>query len=40
MPAEKIHNFWKKTRAELDEVEIDAQVVPVEETDGYCWRTQ
>jgi cephalosporin-C deacetylase len=35
MPAQKISNFWKKTRAELDEVEIDAQVVPVEETDVF-----
>lgn len=35
MPAQKIRNFWVKTRAELDEVEIDAQVVPVEETDVF-----
>ncbi len=35
MPTEKIRNFWEMTRAELDEVEIDATVEPVEEADVF-----
>ena len=35
MPTEKVRMFWDKTRAELDEVEINASVEPVEDPDVF-----
>ena len=35
MPADAIRNFWEQTRAELDEVEMDGRVEPVEESDVF-----
>jgi len=33
MPTEKVREFWDKTRAELDEVEINASLEAVEDAD-------
>ena len=35
MPTEKISRFWKQTRAQLDQVAMDASVEPVEEADVF-----
>ena len=35
MPAEKIGKFWEQTRAQLAEVEMDARVEPVEQSDVF-----
>ena len=35
MPTQKIKNFWEKTRAELDEVEMNASVEKVEDADVF-----
>lgn len=35
MPTAKVREFWDKTRAELDEVEIDASMEPVEDADAF-----
>ena len=35
LPREEIRKFWEQTRAALDEVELDAIVEPIEETDVF-----
>jgi len=35
MPTEKVSEFWRKTRAELDEVEINASLELVEDADEF-----
>ena len=35
MPTEKVRKFWDRTRAELDEVEINASVKPVDDADAF-----
>ncbi len=35
MPTEEIRKFWEQTRASLDEVELDASVEPVEQSDVF-----
>ena len=35
MPAQKIQDFWNRTRAELDEVEINPTMEPVEDADEF-----
>ena len=35
MPVEKIQKFWEQTRAQLAEVEMDASVEPVEQSDAF-----
>ena len=35
MPTEKVRTFWEKTRAELDEVELNASVEPAEGADAF-----
>ena len=35
MPAQKVNTFWEKTRAELDEVELNASLEAVEDADAF-----
>ena len=35
MPSEAVSKFWEQTRSKLDEVEINAKVEPVEQTDVF-----
>ena len=35
MPVEEIRKFWEQTRAALDEVEMDAVVEPLEQSDVF-----
>ncbi len=35
MPAAEIKNFWEQTKASLAEVDVNATVEPVEQTDVF-----